>query len=90
MNKQQIIDAVAEDVGMPRSRVELVVNATLGRIALALAAGDKEVKLTGFGTFKVVQRLERPGRNPSTGEPVMIPARRGVKFVTGSHLKEIL
>jgi DNA-binding protein HU-beta len=49
---------------------------------------DGEVKLVGFGVFKVQKRKARTGRNPKTGEAVKIPARKVVKFVPGKELKE--
>lgn len=53
----------------------------------ALQGGDK-VPLVGFGTFAVSERAARSGRNPQTGEPVEIPARKAVTFKAGSALKE--
>ena len=46
------------------------------------------VSFTGFGSFKVVERSERKGRNPRTGEECLIPASRVVKFTPGKALKE--
>lgn len=47
-----------------------------------------QVSFTGFGSFKVVERSERKGRNPRTGEECLIPASRVVKFTPGKALKE--
>ena len=48
------------------------------------------MSIAGFGTFKVVDRKARKGRNPRTGEAVQIPASKAVKFTAGKALKEIL
>lgn len=51
-------------------------------------ANGEQVSFTGFGSFKVVERSERKGRNPRTGEECLIPASRVVKFTPGKALKE--
>ena len=69
------------------------VSATLKALAVALREtleqGDS-INLPGIGTFKVVERAARTGRNPRTGEQISIPARRQVKFVPGKSLSEAL
>jgi nucleoid DNA-binding protein len=57
------------------------------RITSALKKGDS-ISLMGFGSFKVVERAAREGRNPSTGKKMQIPASKGVKFTPGANLKE--
>ena len=53
----------------------------------ALVNGDK-VALTGFGTFEVAERAARKGRNPKTGEEILIPASKAPKFKAGKALKD--
>ena len=58
-------------------------------ISSALKKGES-VSITGFGSFKVVQRKARKGRNPRTGSEIRIPASKAVKFTAGKALKELL
>lgn len=57
-------------------------------ITQALKKKDGKVTLVGFGTFSVVKRKARIGRNPQTGEPLKIKAKKVVKFSVGKKLKE--
>ena len=61
----------------------------LSSIVEALGKGDT-ISLIGFGTFKVVERKARKGRNPQTGEEIYIAASRVPKFVAGKALKEVV
>ena len=54
---------------------------------MALKKGDS-VAISGFGSFKVVERATRKGRNPRTGKELQIPAAKAVKFTAGKGLKE--
>ena len=49
---------------------------------------NEEVKLSGFGNFKLINKKSRPGRNPKTGDPVTISARRVVTFKAGNKLRK--
>lgn len=69
--------------------VERIVNTILDEIATALARGDR-VELRGFGAFSVKSRPPRTGRNPRTGEPVEVEAKRVPFFKTGKELRERL
>ena len=59
----------------------------LERITQVLRSGDK-VQLTPFGQFKIRDRAARMARNPQTGEPIHVPAKRVLKFIAGRSLKE--
>jgi len=87
MTKQELIEAVAKKVGTSKAQVGEVLNALLEEIKKTLSKG-KEVTLTGFGTFKVVKRKARTGRNPKTGEEIKIPAQKVPRFKPGKALKE--
>ena len=87
MNKQQLVDVVAQNTGMTKKDSVAAVSAILGVITTALASGE-DVKITGFGSFEVKTREARTGRNPKTGAPVEIPASKYVSFSAGSVLKE--
>lgn len=87
MNKKELVAAVAEKTGMKKKDAVKAVEAVVGTITEAVVAGEK-VQLVGFGTFGVVERAAREGRNPSTGEPMHIEASKTVKFKAGKALKE--
>ena len=87
MNKQQLVDAVAQNTGMTKKDSVSAVSAILDVITETLASGE-DVNITGFGSFEVKTREARTGRNPKTGAPVEIPASKYVSFSAGSVLKE--
>lgn len=87
MNKVELIGAVASKSEISKKDVEKVINAFTNVVADALVDGDK-VQLVGFGTFEVVERAERQGRNPATGEAMTIAAYKSPKFKAGKALKE--
>jgi len=72
---------------LPRKQVGELVEALLARITTVLKSGDK-VALTPFGVFRIRDRAARIARNPQTGEPVHVPAKRVLKFTAGRTLKE--
>ena len=86
MNKSDIVYRVADDANMSRLAAETAVDALLSAIGEALERGD-DVRNKGFGTFAVKNRSERTGRNPRTGESVVIPASTAVSFKVGTPLK---
>jgi DNA-binding protein HU-beta len=88
MNKGGLIDAVVTVVGK-KTVAEDAINCVLDTIAKALKKGDK-VTLIGFGTFSVVKRAARTGRNPQTGKALTIKAKKVPKFVAGKKLKDIV
>lgn len=87
MNKVELIGAVASKSEISKKDVERVINAFTNVVADALVDGDK-VQLVGFGTFEVVERAERQGRNPATGEAMTIAASKSPKFKAGKALKD--
>ena len=86
MNKAQIVSRVARDTKMTKVRIALVVDRFLDEVTRALKKGDR-ASLVGFGTFTVTRRRARRGRNPQTGSPITIPARRVVRFTSGKSLR---
>lgn len=89
MNKTQIIDAIAKESNLKKKDAEAAVNAFLSTIENALRAGEK-VQIVGFGTFEVKTREAHAGRNPATGESIMIPASKHPSFSAGKALKDAL
>lgn len=89
LNKDDLVQAVAERTHAPRKTAEAVVNAALESISEALEQNEK-VTIIGFGTFAVRERAEREGRNPRTGESITISAKRIPCFTAGKALKDRL
>ena len=87
MKKDELITFVAEKADITKKSGENVINATIEGIISALEKGDS-ISLIGFGSFKVVKRAAREGRNPSTGKKMQIQASKGIKFTPGAGLKE--
>ena len=86
MNKKEIISEVAK-VTCSKVEAEKAVNAFLDATRKALKKGNT-VTLVGFGTFSVVKRSARTGRNPQTGKPIKIAAKKVPKFAAGKALKD--
>jgi DNA-binding protein HU-beta len=87
VNKAEIVARVARDCGLSKSDANRAVDSLLDTVTRALKKGDK-VTLVGFGTFAISRRKARTGRNPQTGAPLKIPARRAPRFAAGKELKE--
>lgn len=87
MNKTELVNAVAEKADFSKKDAEKAVAAVLDSITDALAQGDK-VQIVGFGTFEVRARAEKQGRNPKTGEAMIVPASNLPAFKAGKALKE--
>ena len=87
MNKNDLIDAVAERTSLAKSDAGRAVEAVLGAITEALQKGDT-VTLSGFGSFATKTRAARTGRNPRTGEAIEIPASKVPGFKAGKGLKD--
>lgn len=90
MTKAEIIDQVYEKVGgFSKKEAAEVVEAVFDTMKDVLAEGDK-VKISGFGNFVVREKKQRIGRNPQTGEPIPISARRVLTFKPSQVLKQVL
>jgi DNA-binding protein HU-beta len=87
MNKAEIVARIARDAGLTKSDALKAVDALVDNVTKALKKGDK-VTLVGFGTFAISRHKARAGRNPRTGAPLKIPARRAPRFAAGKELKE--
>jgi DNA-binding protein HU-beta len=87
MTKQDLIDAVADDVGLSKKDAGRAVEAFVGSVTSALKKGEK-VQLVGFGTFEIRERSAREGRNPQTGKTISIAARKSPAFKAGKALKD--
>lgn len=87
MNKADLVKRMAEIAGTTKANAEKLLDAFMQSVEEAISKGDKVV-LVGFGTFQVVKRAARSGRNPRTGEPLKIPAKKIVKFAPGKKLED--
>jgi DNA-binding protein HU-beta len=89
MTKTQIVSYLAEKVGLTKKQASAVLGELAELAAKTIKKGDK-LALPGFVTVKVQHRKARIGRNPQTGQPLKIPAKRVVKAVAAAALKGIL
>ncbi|MEM7227913.1 MAG: HU family DNA-binding protein [Planctomycetota bacterium] len=87
MNKGELIDAVAAELGDSRASATRAVNAVIQCIESGIRADDA-VSVVGFGTFQKKNRAARTGHNPSTGKPMEIKASTTVSFRPSANLKE--
>lgn len=87
MNKQEMINAVAENTGETKATVTKVLE-SMADIAQGALNGGEEVTLHGLGKLKTKQSAARIGRNPATGEALDIPAKVAVKFTAAKALKD--
>jgi DNA-binding protein HU-beta len=85
MNKAQLIDAIAGEAKLTKADAKKALDAFVTTTQKALKKGDR-VALVGFGSFSVSKRNARTGRNPQTGKPITIKAKKVVKFKAGSDL----
>jgi len=87
MNRAQLTELVAKELGESKAGADRAIAAVLGGIQKGLKK-QKKVSLVGFGSFEVKRRKARKGRNPQTGEAIWIKASKSVGFRAGKPLKE--
>jgi DNA-binding protein HU-beta len=87
MNREDLVKLVSEKTGITKKAAEEAQKAVIEGFSSALEKGES-ISIVGFGSFKVVDRAAREGRNPSTGEKMQIPASKAVKFTPSKALKE--
>ncbi|MCD8010677.1 MAG: HU family DNA-binding protein [Lachnospiraceae bacterium] len=89
MNKMELVSAVAERADISKKDAEKALKAFTDVVIEEMKNGGK-VQMVGFGTFEAVEREAREGRNPKTGETMMIAASRVPKFKAGKALKDMM
>lgn len=89
MNKGELIASISESGQMTRAAARKALDTVLATMASAMQNGEK-VTISGFGSFKVINRAAQKGRNPQTGQSITIPARRVVKFKPAKKLAKRL
>jgi DNA-binding protein HU-beta len=87
MNKVQLVKAIAAAAGLTQVASEKAITGFMDAVTDSLN-NEKTVTLVGFGTFSIKNRAERVGRNPQTGESIIIKAKKVVKFKAGTKLAE--
>lgn len=90
MNKQQLIEAIANDVDVTKATAAACLDSFITTVTKVLKKKDGEVRLVGFGTFTTAKRKATTGRNPQTGAAIKIPASVQPKFKPGKALKDAL
>ncbi len=87
MNKGELIEAVAADLGESKASATRAIDAVMNCITRGIKE-DRAVTIIGFGTFSKKERAARLGRNPATGEPLQIKASTTVGFKPSQLLKD--
>ena len=87
MNKSDLVRAIAAQTDVTQRDSEAMLKAFTDSVVKAVSKGDK-VSLVGFGSFGVVKRKARSGRNPATGQKIKIPAKKVPKFTAGKEFRD--
>ena len=90
MNKNDVAVQMVKDSSVTKNDALKVIDAMAEVITDELKKTDGRLTLVGFGTFKTISKKRKKGRNPRTGEEIIIPKKRVVKFVPGKKLKELV
>lgn len=89
MTKADIVERIYEKVGFSKKEATDVVESVFGIMKTHLEGGEK-VKISGFGNFVINEKRPRKGRNPQTGETIVISGRRVLSFKSSPVLKKSL
>ena len=87
MNKGELVARISEAGGMTKVEAKRALEVVIANMTTAMKKGEK-VTITGFGTFRVMDRAAQKGRNPQTGKEITIPARKVVKFRPAKKLAD--
>lgn len=85
MNKAELVAKMANDADITKVQANAALDSFTTTVQKTLKSGDK-VTLVGFGTFSVIKRAARTGRNPQTGAPLKIKAKKVARFKAGKEL----
>lgn len=85
MNKKELIAAVAAESGLNKAQSKVALNAVLNAVKTTLKTGGK-VELQGWGTFSMVMHKERTVVNPQTKKPMIVSAKKVVKFKASKNM----
>ena len=87
MTKAQLVAKLAEGAGVSRKQADDILNSLIDNVVKSVKKGES-VKIPGLGIFRLRKMKARMGRNPQTGEPIKIPARKKVGFSVAKTFKE--
>jgi integration host factor subunit alpha len=87
LTKIQVVESVHNQTGFPKNRSSEIIETLLEIIKRTLESGE-DVLVSGFGKFKVREKKERKGRNPATGDAMMLRARKVVTFNCSGKLRD--
>ena len=90
MRQKELIDLAAQTMNLPKDQASKALDGVFATLARALKEGDGKVPVSGVGIFHVKQTKARVGRNPTTGAPLQIPARKKVAFKASTELQGAL
>lgn len=89
LTRADICDSLCNNLNMPRQDAVNILETLLEQIAVGLEA-DGQVKVSSFGTFLTLEKGKRVGRNPKTGQEVIIPPRKSLSFRASTLLKSLV
>ena len=87
LTKNDVVEQIQSDLGLPRNRSVKIVESLIELIKAALESGD-DVLVSGFGKFCIQTKHERRGRNPATGEDLILDSRKRVAFKCSGKLRD--
>lgn len=87
LTRSDIVETLYKEVGLPKSDCGDLLESMIDHITKSLVEGEV-VKLAGFGIFSTRLKTERPGRNPKTGQPAIVKARRVLSFKPSKKMKD--
>ncbi len=90
MNKNELAVQMVKDSSITKNDAIKMIDEFVDILTEELMSKDGKVTLVGFGTFKILEKKQKKGRNPRTGEEIIIPRKKVVKFVPGKKLKELV
>ena len=88
MNKNDLAVQLVKEAGTTKVDALKVIDSLIDVVSGELKKTNGKLTLVGFGTFKTITKKQKKGRNPRTGDEIIIPKKRVVKFVPGKKLKE--
>lgn len=89
MTKADLVERIFEKIGLSKKEAQEIIEILFDTMKQSLIEGES-VKISGFGTFNVRQKMSRKGRNPKTGEELEITPRRVITFKISNNLKSDL